>query len=71
MVIVRLAAPLERPEFAASARLLTAEEAAAIRVTRNIAAHAGYDGMNDDLLWIAVTARVPAIIHRLLGDEPQ
>lgn len=70
MVIIRLAALLERPEFAASARLLTAEEATAIRTTRNIAAHAGYGGMNDDLFWIAVTTRVPTIVHRLLDDEP-
>lgn len=70
MAIIRLAALLERPEFSASALLLTAEETAAIRTTRNIAAHAGYDGMNDDLFWIAVTSRIPAIIRRLLDDEP-
>lgn len=70
MVVIRLAALLERPEFARYAALLTADEAAAIRATRNIAAHAGYYGMNDDLLWIAVTTRVPAIVHRLLGDDP-
>lgn len=70
MVIIRLAALLERPEFADSARLLTADETAAIRTTRNIAAHAGYDGMNDDLFWTAVTNRVPAIIHRLIEGAP-
>lgn len=70
MVIIRLAALLERPEFAGSARLLTADEAAAIRTTRSIAAHAGYGSMNDDLFWTAVTTRVPAIIHRLLDNGP-
>ncbi|WP_157509325.1 antitoxin [Glaciibacter superstes] len=71
MVVIRLAALLEHPEFAASARLLTTDEVAAIRTTRNIAAHAGYDGMNDDLFWIAVTVRVPSIIHRLLDSWPR
>ncbi|MEW1980660.1 antitoxin [Citricoccus sp. NPDC079358] len=70
MVIIRLAALLERPEFAISGRRLTSEETVAIRTTRNIAAHTGYVGMNDDLFWTAVTTRVPAIIHRLLDDDP-
>lgn len=68
MVVIRLAALLERPEFAASAQALTSDEITAIRVTRNIAAHAGYVGMNDDLFWAAVTTRIPEIIHRLLVD---
>lgn len=68
MALIRLAALLERPEFAALARLLTADEAAAIRTTGEIAAHAGYEGMNDDLFWMAVTSRVPAIVRRLLDD---
>ena len=66
MAVIRLAALLERPEFAASARLLTPDEVVAIRTTRNIAARAGYDGMNDDLFWAAVTSRIPAIVRRLL-----
>ncbi|MDJ1371374.1 antitoxin [Gulosibacter molinativorax] len=66
MVIIRLAALLERPEFGDAAALLTPDELAAIRTTRNIAAHAGYGSMNDDLFWIAVTRRVPEIIRRLL-----
>lgn len=69
MAVIRLAALLERPEFATHAHLLSADETAAVRATRNIAAHAGYEGMNDDLFWTAVTTRVPAIVHRLLGDE--
>ena len=69
MAIIRLAALVERPEFAASAAQLSADEAAAIRATRNIAAHAGYGGMNGDLFWAAVTVRVPAIIRRLLDNE--
>lgn len=66
MAVIRLAALLERSEFAPWARLLSDEEQAAIRATRNIAAHAGYTGMNDDLFWVAVTVRVPDVVRRLL-----
>lgn len=66
MVVIRLAALLERPEFDEFADRLTADEITAIKATRNIAAHAGYVGMNDDLFWAAVTIRIPEIIGRLL-----
>ncbi len=69
MVVIRLAALLERPEFSASAQVLTTDEITAIKATRNIAAHAGYVGMNDDLFWAAVTTRIPEIIQRLLGSS--
>ena len=49
MVIIRLAALLERPEFAPHLTTITREERLAIRMTRNIAAHAGYRSMNDNL----------------------
>lgn len=68
MVVIRLAALLERPEFAAHAEKLTADEITAIKATRNIAAHAGYVGMNDDLFWAAVTIRIPEIVRRLVID---
>lgn len=68
MVIIRLAALLERPEFSEHTQLLSSEEFAAIRTTRNIAAHAVYGSMNDDLFWAAVTIRVPTIIERLLAE---
>lgn len=73
MVIIRLAALLERPEFADHARRLTPDELSAIRATRNIVAHAGCVSMNDDLFWMAVTTRVPVIVRRLLdatGESP-
>ena len=70
MVIIRFAALLERSEFADFTHLLSADEITAIRTTRNIVAHAGYEGTNDDLFWAAVTIRVPAMIQRLLEDEP-
>lgn len=60
MAIIRLASLVERPEFAQVSELLTSDEVAAIRTTRNIAAHAGYVGMNDDLFWAAVTL---SLIH--------
>lgn len=66
MVVIRLAALLERPEFAVRAELLSTDEITAIKATRNIAAHAGYVGMNDDLFWAAVTIRIPEIVARLL-----
>lgn len=70
MAVIRLAALLERAEFASFARLLSDDEVAALRTTRNIAAHAGYIGMNDDLFWTAITVRLPAIVRRLLAAEP-
>ena len=66
MVVIRLASLLERPEFTVLAQTLSAEEIIAIKATRNIAAHAGYVGMNDDLFWAAVTFRIPEIVRRLV-----
>lgn len=69
MALIRFASLLERTEFASFTRDLTPEEIAAIKATRNIAAHAGYRGMNDDLFWTAITVRVPAILRRLLRTD--
>ncbi|RRJ86650.1 antitoxin [Gulosibacter macacae] len=66
MIIIRLAALLERTEFHDATQQLTLDEIAAIKTTRNIVAHAGYRGMNDDLFWAAVTVRVPKMLARLL-----
>lgn len=68
MVVIRLAALLERSEFAGLAERLTPDEVTAIKATRTIAAHAGYVGMNDDLFWAAVTVRIPEIVTRLLDS---
>lgn len=35
---------------------------------RNIAAHGGYVVMDDDVLWRALTERLPEIVRRLLGE---
>ena len=79
MAVIRLAALLDRPEVDAVAQgVLSAEERAAIRTTRDIVAHAGYRDMNDDLLWLAATRRLPDILRRLTtaweghssADEP-
>lgn len=67
MVIIRLASLTERSDFAPWAELLTPREIAAIRATRNIAAHAGYAVMDDDIFWRAVTFTVPEIVERLLN----
>lgn len=66
MVIIRLASLTERSDFDPWLEKLTPAEITAIRATRNIAAHAGYAAMNDELFWNAVTVRVPEIIERLL-----
>ena len=72
MAMIRLAALLERQEMTETAgAALSPDELAAIRTTRNIAAHAGYRNMNDDLLWLAVTERVPDILERLLSALPR
>ena len=60
---------LERPEFAASAEVLSADEFTAIKATRSAAAHVGYVGMNDGLFWAAVTIRIPEIVRWFLGSE--
>lgn len=65
MVIIRLAGLLERDDLAPYLSSVTVEERRAIRTTRNIAAHAGYRAMDDGLLWLAVTQRVPRILDRI------
>jgi len=65
MVIIRLAAFLERDEYAPYMDALTSSEKRALRTTRNIAAHSGYQSMDDQLLWTAVTRNVPDMIARL------
>lgn len=66
MVVIRLASLIERSELTRWAQALSHDEIAAIRTTRNSAAHAGYTGMNDELFWEAVTELVPEIVERLL-----
>ena len=65
MVIIRLAALLERPEFMPYLVTISEDERRAIRTTRNIAAHAGYRSMDDSLFWVAITRRVPEILDRI------
>ena len=65
MAIIRLAAFLERDEYAPYMDALTSSEKRALRTTRNIAAHSGYQNMDDQLLWTAVTRNVPDMIERL------
>lgn len=70
MAVIRLAAVIERGDFPASKPLLTVEEATEIAAAREIAMHGGADAMDDDLLWIVVTQRIPAIVCRLRGLLP-
>ena len=65
MVIIRLAGFLEREEYAPCMDTLTSVEKRALQTTRNIAAHSRYQGMDDELLWTAVTRNVPDMIERL------
>ena len=65
MVIIRLAGFLEREEYAPYMDTLTSVEKRALRTARNIAAHSGYQSMDDKLLWAAVTRNVPDMIERL------
>ena len=65
MVIIRLAAFLEHEEYASYMDALSSSEKRALRTTRNIAAHSGYQSMDDQLLWTAVTRNVPDMIERL------
>lgn len=65
MVIIRLAGFLEREEYAPYMDTLTSVEKRALRTTGNIAAHSGYQSMDDKLLWTAVTRNVPDMIERL------
>lgn len=65
MVIIRLAALLEREDLAPYLTAVTEEERRAIRTTRNIAAHAGYRA--DGLFRQAVTECVPEILDRIEG----
>lgn len=68
MVVIRLAAILERTDFAHAFEIVTDEEKRTIRTTRNIAAYAGCRSMNDELLYLAVTRRIPEIIKRVNAE---
>ena len=65
MVIIRLAALLERADFMPYLVTISEDERRAIRTTRNIAAHAGYRSMDDSLFWAAITRSVPEILDRI------
>jgi len=65
MMIIRLAGFLEREAYAPYMDALSSVEKRALRTARNIAAHSGYQSMDDKLLWTAVTRNVPDMIERL------
>ncbi len=64
--MIRLTSLSEKTEFGPWAQVLTPGELAAIRSIGNVALHPECAVLDDDLLWDAVTVRVPEIIDRLL-----
>lgn len=70
MAVIRLASCFERPEIYASELVLSAEEVVEIEAAREVAVHGCRDVMDDDLLWIVVTQRIPAILGRWFARRP-
>lgn len=66
MAVIRLQSLLEDPRFAVLHTELTPAEARGVRVTRNIAAHAGYRDMNDEEFWNTTAERMPTLVDRLI-----
>ncbi|MDW4574494.1 helix-turn-helix domain-containing protein [Microbacterium sp. M3] len=59
MAIIRTAALFEMDEFAEYLGDVPDEVVRGITTTRNIASHAGYRSMNDDLFWDTLTVHLP------------
>lgn len=73
MAIIRAAALFETAEFAPFITDTPAEVVTALRTMRNIASHAGYRAMNDDLFWVTLTVELPPHIaswRRAAEDSP-
>lgn len=70
MAVIRLASCVERLELYASELVLSAEEAMEIGAAREVAVRGCRDVMDDDLLWIVVTQRIPAILGRWFTRRP-
>ena len=72
MAIIRAAALFENDEFAPFIVDTPAEVVAALRTMRNIASHAGYRAMNDDLFWVTLTSELPPHVAnwRRAGEKP-
>lgn len=66
IAVIRLQSLLEDRRFTALHNGLTPAEARGVRVTRNIAAHAGYRDMNDEEFWVTTSERMPDLIDRLI-----
>jgi hypothetical protein len=59
LAIIRTAALFETDEFAPYLAGVPDDIVRGIITTRNIASHAGYRSMNDDLFWTTLTAHLP------------
>ena len=66
MAVIRLQSLIEDRRFALLHSELTSTELRGVRVTRNIAAHAGNRDMNDEEFWITTTERMPPLVDRLI-----
>lgn len=65
MALIRLAALFEEEAYQLFLSPASTTERRAIATMRNIAARAGYRGMDDKLLWRTLTTDVPDLIKRL------
>lgn len=62
IAIVRTAALFEVDDFAAFLSATPPDAQRGIRQSRNIAGHAGYTAMDDDVLWTTLTVHLPALL---------
>lgn len=71
MVVIRIAALFETAEFSAYLGTTPEEARRGIVTMRNIASHAGYRAMDDDVFWSTLTTLVPSLLdewRRIAAD---
>lgn len=66
LAVIRLQSLLEDRRFGVLHDAITPAEARGVRVTRNIAARVGMEGVNDEEFWVTTTERMPDLIDRLI-----
>lgn len=62
MVVIRIAALFETAEFSAYLDATPEEARGGIVTMRNIASHAGYRPMDDDVFWSTLTTLIPSLL---------
>lgn len=65
VAVIRIHALREVPEYQPVFAALTEKESLGLGTIRNLAAHAGYELMDDAILWDVATRRLPALLPRL------